>query len=147
MTTTTRSGLKMPSLREELETLTQRINSYTRLDVVDLSFETGQKIEVYVAMDKETRSQGLKGFRELDVDGMLFYFEEPSSAPFTMEGMEMDLDIAWFDQRGRLIDHGTYEKDHKYPILCAEQFSYVLECQANTFHGASLHIKDSDGQG
>ncbi len=137
----------MTDFRDELEQLTQRINSYTKLDVVDLSFDTGQKIEVYVAMDHDTRSHGLRGFKELDVDGMLFYFPSPSSAPFTMEGMSMDLDIAWFDRTGKLIDHGTYAKDHKLPILCDRPFSYVLECAADSFHGANLDVKASDGEG
>jgi uncharacterized membrane protein (UPF0127 family) len=124
------------TLRSQQETA----RFFLSADVIDIAFSTGHTWEVYVAISDEDRGHGLRGVKSLDVDGMLFYFERPSSTAFTMEGMSMDLDVAWFDSEGKLIQSGTYKANDPYPLLCNKEFSYVLESEAGTFGPTDLVV-------
>ncbi len=65
----------------------------------------GDPWTVAVADTPAERSQGLSGLVGLgDLDGMLFVFESTTSVGFTMRGMLMPIDIAFFDASGRLVD-------------------------------------------
>ena len=115
---------------------------FTTCNVIDVSFESGHKMEVYVALSETQRSQGLSRVSEsqLPVDGMLFVFEKPSYAPFGMINMEMDLDIAWYDKSGKLIKFQTVPADYPVPICSPEPFSYVLEAPAGTLPRTNLKL-------
>lgn len=117
----------MIPLEQKLKEISEDYRFLANLDVLDIKFESGHSMDVYVAMDRRTRSRGLSGLTSLDVDGMLFFFEVATYIPFSMSKMLFDLDIAWYDSDGVLIQKGTYIAGQDEPITCPKSFSYVLE--------------------
>lgn len=108
-------------------------------DVLDISFESGHQMEVYVAVSSSQRSRGLASISSLDLDGMLFYFDPPSYVPFTAAKMLMDIDIAWYDRAGRLIQMET-AKAGSGPYYCSKPFTYVLEAPVGQIPRADLKL-------
>lgn len=116
---------------------------FSQLDVIDIEFTSGHQWEVYASMTPESHQHGLRGLRSLEgIDGMLFCFAEESAVVFTMQGMSMGLDIAWFSASGKLLQNGTFEADHKYPLLCERPFSYVLESSPGSFGPTDLRVSN-----
>jgi len=66
------------------------------------------ELRVWVADNPTERSQGLRQVEELpaEIDGMLFVWENPTSAVFVMEDTLIPLDVWFFDQEGALT--GTH---------------------------------------
>jgi len=113
-----------------------------KFNVIDVEFDNGEVLEVYVAMTREERAVGLSTVPYLDVDGMLFYYETASYVPFTMIDMGFDLDIAWFDSDGTLIKSGTFEAGYSQPIFCSRPFNYVIETMAGVLPTTNLKVKN-----
>jgi uncharacterized membrane protein (UPF0127 family) len=62
-------------------------------------------LRVVVADQPAERGQGLRGVTDLaPYDGMVFVYGEDVDTPFTMSGVPIDLDIAWFDASGAPVD-------------------------------------------
>jgi len=96
-------------------------------NVIDLKFENGEILEVYVAITKEEKSIGLSTMPYLDIDGMMFFYDKPSFTPFTVMDMGFDIDIGWFDESGDLIKSATYKAGSKSPIFSPKAYTYVVE--------------------
>lgn len=66
----------------------------------------GEELLVAVADDGPSRSQGLRGVADLGtVDGMLFTWGgDTVTSAFTMRGVPIPLDIAFFARDGSLVD-------------------------------------------
>jgi uncharacterized membrane protein (UPF0127 family) len=63
-----------------------------------------EPLTVLVASTPEQRAQGLRQVEDLEgYDGMLFAYDEPSSATYGMRDTLIPLDIWWFDAEGRLL--------------------------------------------
>lgn len=61
-------------------------------------------VVVRVADDPERRSHGLMEVEEVpDGAGMWFVYESDHTGGFWMKGTRTDLDIAWVDDRGRIV--------------------------------------------
>jgi len=110
-------------------------------DVIDISFSNGTTREVYVAISKAQRAKGLSCISYVDLDGMLFYYDQPSFVPFTMAKMEIAIDIAWYDATGTLIKLASFEPGYAHPIFCPKAFSYVLEAPAGTIPQSNLKVR------
>lgn len=68
----------------------------------------GHPIQVEVADDDRERTRGLMHRTELAADaGMLFVYPEPQPLSFWMKDTPLDLDIAFFDAEGRLLNIET----------------------------------------
>ena len=89
----------------------------------------------------EQLSNGLKGVKELpDDEGMLFYMpDELSQQVFTMEGMEIPLDIIFINQDQEVIDvRDNCQPGEKQIVSTTENFdngdyiAYVLEVNPNS---------------
>jgi uncharacterized membrane protein (UPF0127 family) len=117
----------MISLENKLREVAESYRFLAGLDVLDIKFKSGHTMDVYVAMDRKTRGRGLAGLTSLDTDGMLFFFEVATYVPFSMNDMLFDLNIAWYDESGKLIQSGEYKAGDPTPITCPKPFSYVLE--------------------
>ena len=102
------------------------------LNVIDINFASGHSLEVYVALDTHQKRRGLAGLDQIDADGMLFCYDTPTYSPFTMKDMKFDLDIAWYDSEGKLINHQIWVAGTKMPVVSHRPFSYVLEVPAGT---------------
>lgn len=122
---------------EEIATLSRHLS---HLDVIDIAFETEHVLEVYVALSAEQRSMGLSGLVSLDTAGMLFCFDTPTYAAFSMKDMLFDLDIAWYDNAGKMIQSGSFTAGQTTPLVCSQAFSYVLEVPAGTLPLADLSL-------
>jgi uncharacterized membrane protein (UPF0127 family) len=109
-------------------------------DVIDISFNNGTSMEVYVAVSAEQRSRGLANISSLDLDGMLFYYQRPSYVPFTAEKMLMDIDVAWYDRAGTLLQQMTAEAGMG-AMYCPKAFSYVLEAPVGSIPASDLKLE------
>lgn len=101
-----------------------------------------EKLTVVVAKD---RDRGLMGVRDLgDVDGMLFDYAvpvDPGVNRFWMQGVEIPLDIAFFDGAGVLIGQvamtlcpAADQEARTCPLYAAPgPFRWALETEAGRF--------------
>lgn len=70
-----------------------------------------------------------------DLDGMVFLFEADTETAFTMRNTVVPLDIAFFDQEGRLVDRLDMVPCRLDPCPLYRSkgaFSYALEMPAGT---------------
>lgn len=112
-------------------------------DVADFGRTTvgldGEELVVAVAADPDARRRGLRGVADLgELDGMLFTWGgDTVTSGFTMRGVPIPLDIAFFDEEGVLVDVFTMP-------VCGEgcsshrargPFAFALERPAGTMGG------------
>ncbi|MDX1448527.1 MAG: DUF192 domain-containing protein [Acidimicrobiia bacterium] len=111
-------------------------------DLVDPEVQTvtldGRELAVAVVSTQEDRSQGLRGVDDLGtLDGMLFTWERDDvTSRFTMEDTLIDLDIFFFDARGRFVDGLTMVPCAEDPCPtygAASPYTYALETPAGRF--------------
>lgn len=119
-------------LAQILNDISESYRFLAGLNVIDISFVSGHNLEVYVALDSHQKRRGLAGLDKIDADGMLFCYDAPTYSPFTMKDMKFNLDIAWYDSQGKLINNQTWTAGAKIPAVCHRSFSYVLEVPAGT---------------
>lgn len=104
------------------------INNYilSSFTVMDLEFSSQHRVEVFMAMTTQQKTQGLSLMDTVD-KGMLFYYETPTYIPFTMKDTRVDLDIGHYDAAGKLIQSASYEAHSDTLITSPRAFSFVLE--------------------
>ena len=71
----------------------------------------------------------------LDLDGMLFVFEQDESGGFWMKDTLLPLDIAFFDSDGSIVDEFAMEPCTSSPCPSyspAGEYRYALEMLAGT---------------
>jgi uncharacterized membrane protein (UPF0127 family) len=137
----------MATWQESMDSLCDTASYFSTCNVMDINFVDGSTSEVYVAISKEQRHQGLAQVSSIDLDGMLFVYDKPSLVPFTMAKMNIDLDIGWYDERGKLIKWKMCVAGTTEPQFCPTPFSYVLECPAGTLNINDLLIKVKENNG
>lgn len=97
---------------------------------------------VAVADTSVLRGQGLMRVTELvDVDGMLFVWDEEISAAFWMKNTLIPLDIAFFDAEGELIGRNTMtpcEADPCPTYPTNAPFQYAIETTVGGFGDVEL---------
>lgn len=127
-------------LAQILDDISESYRFLASLNVIDINFESGHSLEVYVALTPHEKRRGLANLESIDTDGMLFCYDAPTYSPFTMKDMKFDLDIAWFDSAGRLVGNQTWTAGSKLPVVCHRSFSYALEVPAGTLPISNLKI-------
>jgi uncharacterized membrane protein (UPF0127 family) len=127
-------------LAQVLDNISESYRFLAGLNVIDIDFESGHSLEVYVALSPHEKKRGLAHLDSIDADGMLFCYDTPTYSPFTMRDMKFDLDIAWFDASGALIGNQTWVAGSKLPMVCHRSFSYALEVPAGTLPVSNLKI-------
>jgi len=125
----------------QMDALCSTARYFATCNVIDIVFVNGEHREVYVAISPDERQRGLAEVASLDLDGMLFFYANPSFVPFTMAKMMMDLDIAWYNQSGELLKFGTFQAGSQAPLFCQQAFSYVLEAPADTLPQVDLKVR------
>ena len=108
-------------------------------NVTDLTFTSGHRIEVRLALSSLQKKQGLSNISELDM-GMLFCYEEPTYVPFTMSETCIDLDIAHYDVNGLFIQQTSAPAFSQVPVVCSRSFSYVLEMPAGSLPSGNFRM-------
>ncbi len=94
----------------------------------------GIKVKVEVANTQLSREIGLMNRRELPpMAGMLFIFEQPQTQCMWMKNTLIDLDVAFLDTQGRIINVETM-KAGSTNVHCSKAPSIqALEMNANWF--------------
>lgn len=104
-------------------------------DVATISI-AGDELAVAVADDRDRRRQGLRAVEDLgDLAGMLFVWDEDVQSSFTMADTLIDLDIAFLDAEGVVLD--TLEMVVCTPTSCPAygtftSYRYALESPLGT---------------
>jgi hypothetical protein len=98
----------------------------------------GERWTVAVADTFALRARGLMGVTDLQVDGMLFVFEDPVQVSFYMLDTIISLDIAFFAEDGSLLNlltmtPCTEEPCPTYPAGAPTK--YALETTVGGFEG------------
>jgi uncharacterized membrane protein (UPF0127 family) len=97
-----------------------------------------------VADSLDERVQGLRGRSDAaPYDGMLFVFDAPNTAAFTMSGVPAALDIGFYDSFGNLVSRLRMEPCPKAEADCPvyrsdSEFTYALETGAGALRSGSL---------
>ena len=128
------------NLSQELSRITDQASYLHSLNVVDLEFSSGHVLDLYVAARPAERARGLAHLQSIDAAGMLFAYDSPTYKPFTMKDMLIDLDIAWYDESGNMLDHRTYPAGHSAPVCSEEAFSYVIEAPRGSLPIADIKV-------
>jgi uncharacterized membrane protein (UPF0127 family) len=103
---------------------------------------------VAVADNAALRSRGLMFVDSLlDLDGMLFVFEQDAAGGFWMKNTLLPLDIAFFDVDGLIVDTFPMEPCTSAPCPSyspAGEYRYALEMLAGTMPPAPQRLKLQD---
>ncbi len=92
-----------------------------------------KEYDVAVADTPELRKKGLEPYSYLKEDeGMLFIFEEETTDYFTMQNCSIDLDIAFIDSEGEVIQVSSVKAYDSKPVTCEEPYQFVLEVNINS---------------
>jgi uncharacterized membrane protein (UPF0127 family) len=130
------------------ETLAKRISVETlsndpRPLALSLSTTT---LNVELVVSESERRRGLGGRRFLDEDAaMLFVFEEPGYQSIWMKDMLFAIDIAWLDEKFRVVDIKSNVSPSTYPKSFSPDLPalYVLETNAGLFESRGITIGDT----
>lgn len=96
----------------------------------------GGAVPVAVADSRPLRVQGLRGIADLgDLAGMLFVFEAPSTASFTMRDVLIPLDLHHLDADGTILEIISMEpcSGETCSFPTSVRFSYSLETLPGAF--------------
>lgn len=96
-----------------------------------------------VARDPESRARGLMGRTQLRPGhGMVFVFEHESMQTFWMKNVPFDIDIGFFDAKGKLVNALTMQgssaltQDHALPrYSSAAPAQFAVEVEKGFFSG------------
>ena len=133
--------MQIKEFAEILENITEAARFLASLDVLDVEFSSGHSLELYIANTPEQRSKGLADLASIDADGMLFYYDNISYRPFTMKDMKFDLDIAWYNENGRMLDVATFDAGHLEPVYAKYGYRYVIETPRNILPFSDLKVR------
>ncbi len=110
----------------------------------------GHPLSVLIAANPTRRATGLMYRSELPEDqGMLFIFPQPQMQSFYMKNCEIDLDIAYIDDAGKIVDILTMK--HPAPgatgpyeyYRSSQPVRYALETNAGWFKARNIEVGGS----
>ena len=98
-----------------------------------------------IAVKKHELAQGLMHRDSLKANhGMLFVFDVPTKASFWMKNTQIPLDIAYFDEFGRLIEsYQLYPYDETPVTSKSERIKYALEMNQGWFEANQINSYES----
>lgn len=126
---------------QALEGITGLARNLASLDILDVEFESGHSLELYVASTVDQQSRGLANLNSIDADGMLFYFDTTSYKPFTVKDMRFNLDIAWYDDKGTLLDIDSVEAGNQTPVYAKYGYRYAIETPQGVLPFSNLKVR------
>jgi len=129
------------SWNSDMDRVVSAGNFLARCNAIDVPFLNGERLECFIALSQSEKSRGLANLPELEVDGMLFIYQIPSYAPFSVQDMLFDLDIAFYDVKGKLLKVTTAVAGDSNPVYAPAAYSYVLEAPVGTVPQADLQIR------
>lgn len=84
-------------------------------------------LNVEIADRDETRARGMIGRTFDGFQGLLFAYDEPVQHAFHMNGVIVQVHIAWFDAAGACVDHiGMFTSDPWHYKPCAA-YTWAIE--------------------
>lgn len=129
------------SWKDQINNICEIAKVLSSCNVAEIEFENGTFFEVYFAMTAQQRKTGLSCISEIDLTGMLFCYDEPTFIPFSMQNTLIPLDIAWYDEKGTLLQMGTYKPLTSEPICCPVPFSFVLETPIGKLPSGNMRLR------
>ncbi len=115
-----------------------------RFPIATIEIE-GELVPVAVADSRPLRVQGLRGVTDLgDLAGMLFVFDTPSTAAFTMRDVVIHLDLHHLDADGTVLEIISMEpcEGPECTFPASVEFRYSLETLPGAF---DLEVGDRIG--
>ncbi len=106
----------------------------------------GQNIQVDLALNLETQSQGLSGRKSLDNNkGMLFVFDQPDKYSFWMKDMFFPIDMIWISEDMKVIYIKKDARPELYPEIYKpeENAKYILEVVSGFSEKNNLRVGDT----
>src|SRR5688572_18224466 len=103
--------------------------AHTTIKVNDLP------LNVAVAASLEDRKLGVLGMDIDAFDGLLFAYDEDSTARFHMHAVTRPLTVLFFDANGYYLGHHDMKADSSAPVGSPSPFRWALEIPTGRFHG------------
>lgn len=107
---------------------------------------SGHKVWCMIAADNASRQRGLMYRSSLpDDEGMLFIFPQASSQGFWMKNCLMDMDIAYIDDAGKIVDIITMKAPKPGDVLfpryrSSQPVRYALETNPGWFAKRGIEV-------
>ena len=127
------------------KTISTRTISLKKLFKTDLLLKK-RTFKVWLAIDLKQKTEGLSSLLSNEVsrnEGMLFIYPFPEKLTFWMKNTFFDLDIAYIDKYGKVIDIYTMPKQSLKFFSSSSKVSYALELRAGEFKKLGLKVNDT----
>ena len=91
-----------------------------------------EQLKVWIVESEKERSRGLSGIEVMDVDGMLFVFQEATIPLFWMKEMNFPIDIIWINSQKEIVEITKSIYPETYPEIFSPSTAvkYVIEVNA-----------------
>ncbi len=103
-------------------------------------------LQVDLALNSRTQAQGLMEVEEIPNDyGMVFLWSDTGTHSFYMKNTLIPLDIAWWDEDGRIVDIQTMQpctEDPCQTYVPAAEHIGAVEVNAGLLEAAGIEVGD-----
>ena len=126
------------------ETIPPRSIPLKKLFQTDLVLKN-KTFKVWLAISPEQKTEGLSSLRSNEVstnEGMLFIYPFKEKLSFWMKNTFFDLDIAYLEKDGTIVDIYTMPKQSLKLFNSSSKVRYALELRAGEFEKLGLKVYD-----
>lgn len=102
-----------------------------------------KSFKVWLAIDSKQKEEGLSNLTSDEVsynEGMLFIYPFNEKLSFWMKDTLFDLDIAYLDEKGEIVDIYRMEKGTLKEFVSTKKVRYALEFRAGIFKKLALKV-------
>lgn len=112
----------------------QQQGSSATLDPTETIVIGDKEFDVEIADNPAKRKEGLSKFTKplMEGEGMLFIYDYPVREYFTMKDTSIPLDIIFISEDLEVVDVQTVEAHDTTPVICEQEYQYVLETTPNS---------------
>jgi len=102
--------------------------------------------KIWLAIDPQQKSEGLSHLSSDTIsekNGMLFIYPFAEKLSFWMKETQFDLDIAYIDSEGTIVDIFTMKKMQEQKFNSTKKVRYALELKAESFKKMGFKVGDT----